>query len=90
MNVTDYTSAQYLAAISAALRAEDMEAVAMLVRCLAIVDPASARTIYDAVMWLDRVDDDRGEASTVLLGLLIVALAVGLVVLGMACGGAVR
>lgn len=45
----DYPPAQIVAAISAALRAEDMEAAAGLVRLLAIKDPASAEMIRYAL-----------------------------------------
>lgn len=46
---TDYTPAQIMAAISAALKAHDMEAAAALVRLLAVKDPVSAQMILDAV-----------------------------------------
>lgn len=50
--MSDYTPAQIMAAISAALREGDMEAAASLVRMLAVKDPASARLIVDAVEFL--------------------------------------
>lgn len=50
--MTDYTAAQIMAAISAALRADDMEAAAALVPMLAVKDPASAQMILDALEFL--------------------------------------
>ena len=44
---TDYTPAQIMGAISAALRADDMPAAASLVRLLAVKDPDSAQMILD-------------------------------------------
>lgn len=45
----DYTPAQIMAAISAALRADDMPAVIALTHLLAIKDAASAQTILDSI-----------------------------------------
>lgn len=49
MSASDYTSEQYLDAIGAALRANDMPAVVALLHGLAIVDPKAARLILDTV-----------------------------------------
>lgn len=46
---TDYTPAQIMAAISAVLREDDMEAAASLLCLLAVKDPASAEMIRDAL-----------------------------------------
>jgi len=56
VRATDYTPAQYLAAISEALRADDMEAVVGLMHGLAVVDPASARSILDVIELLRALD----------------------------------
>jgi hypothetical protein len=48
----EYTPAQIMVAISAALRDNDMEAAAALIRLLAVKDPASAQMIVDAVEFL--------------------------------------
>lgn len=45
----DFTPAQIMAAISAALREGDMPAAAALVRLLAVKDPTSAQMILDAL-----------------------------------------
>jgi hypothetical protein len=45
----EYTPAQIMVAISAALRDNDMEAAAALIQCLAVKDPAAAQMIVDAV-----------------------------------------
>lgn len=45
----DYTPAQIMAAISAALRDDDMEAAASLLCLLATKDPTSAEMIRDAL-----------------------------------------
>ena len=46
---TDYTAAQYMAAISLALREEDMPAVVGLLHGLAVVSPADAAAILRGV-----------------------------------------
>ncbi|NUS02081.1 MAG: hypothetical protein HOV97_05900 [Nonomuraea sp.] len=45
----DYSAAQIMAAISAALRAGDIEAAAGLMPMLAVKDPTSAQMILDAL-----------------------------------------
>ena len=45
----DYSAAQIMAAMSAALREGDMPAVVSLLHMLAVVDPASAALIRDAI-----------------------------------------
>lgn len=53
---TDYTAAQYMAAISLALRDEDMPAVVSLLHGLALVSPADAAAILHAVELLAALD----------------------------------
>lgn len=59
---SDYSAAQIMAAISAALKAGDMQAAADLTRMLAVKDPTSAQMILDAVEFLSPAQPD-GEAS---------------------------
>lgn len=47
--MSNYSAAQIMAAISAALNAGDMEAAAALVRLLAVKDPTSAQMILDTL-----------------------------------------
>lgn len=54
---TDYTAAQYMAAISLALREGDMPAVVGLLHGLAVVSPADAAAILRAVELLAPLDD---------------------------------
>lgn len=46
---SDYTPAQIMTAISAALNEGDMPAVVSLLRLLAVKDPTSAQMILDAI-----------------------------------------
>lgn len=60
---TDYTPAQIMAAISAALKAGDMPAAAGLVRLLAVKDPTSAQMILDGLELVALVEDAPAEPT---------------------------
>lgn len=59
MKATDYSTAQYLGAISVALRAEDMRAVVDLLHGLAVVSPRDAQMILDALSLTDAMGGDK-------------------------------
>ena len=46
---TEYSAAQIMAAISAAMKAGDMQAVVDLLHMLAVVSPRDAQVILDAI-----------------------------------------
>lgn len=47
--LSDYSAGQIMAAISAALKAKDMPAVAALMPALAVKDPMSAQMVLDTL-----------------------------------------
>lgn len=61
---TDYTTAQYMAAISLALRDEDMPAVVSLLHGLAVVSPADADAILHAVELVAALDVRHDPSAT--------------------------
>jgi hypothetical protein len=58
----EFSDAQIMGAISAALRANDMQAAAGLIGLLALQNPSEAGLLYDAVMLLaPRPDKEAGN-----------------------------